>query len=193
MKKYLYLSEHWMAENWVNGGVVPLFAASKYRKQDRIEIYTPDENLIDNSTHPVESFRKFGIYIDDTSTIILDNSTIGGKLYPGQVRLERRVEDALVLCMANRLSNYIAKGLKKVACVEIQDVFLLKSALDEQIGTVGIMGPCQYTSGHNRNHFLKSDLDGWQDEFRIIWPGIDSTDVTVPAGNAIKKWIRGMI
>ena len=34
---------------------------------------------------------------------------------------------------------------------------------------MGIMKDCAYTDGHQRNHFLKSTKDAWQDEFRIFW------------------------
>lgn len=193
MKKYLYLSEHWMASNWISGGPVPLYAASKYKKQDRNAIYTPDENLIDTSTHRVEDFRKRGVYIDDTSTIVLDNGKVNGIHYPGEVRLQRRIEDGLILCMANRLSNHIAKRLKKMACVEIKDVESLKLALDEQIGFSGEMEPCKYTDGHNRNHFLKSDLDAWQDEFRIVWVGAKPQEVIIPPNTGIKVRVRSVI
>ena len=58
-------------------------------------------------------------------------------------------------------------------CVIVHDVEALKAHLDEQLGSIGAMGPCTYTAddGH-RNHFVKSIDEAWQDEFRMFWLSI---------------------
>lgn len=47
--------------------------------------------------------------------------------------------------------------------------FKLKKYIDEQLGCVGIYQRCEYTKTHQRNHFLKSKDDAWQQEYRIFW------------------------
>ncbi|QMI05837.1 hypothetical protein [Citrobacter sp. RHB25-C09] len=189
MKKYLYLQFERYANTWINGGTVPLFKASKYRREDRLGIYTPDENQIDNSTHSDAIFDgrvKFG---PNAQGYIGSLSAPG--IYMQNIVLDRKVEDGVILCLANRRSNFIAKKLKKEACVEIVDVIELKNILDEQIGITGVMGECSYTNLHHRNHFLKSSQDSWQDEFRIFWKDADDIEVKIPKGLAIRIPIRG--
>ncbi len=189
MKKYLYLQFENYAETWVNGGKIPLFKASKYKREDRQGIYTPDENQIDNSSHGDEVFGGMISFGSDVQ------GSIGSISAPGfhieNILLDRRLEDGLILCLANRRSNYIAKKLKKEACVEITDIVALKNILDEQIGQIGVMGKCRYTDLHHRNHFLKSSLDSWQDEFRIFWKDAEDIEVTIPKGLAKRIPIRG--
>lgn len=188
MEKYLYLTEYHFADAWINGGEVPLFPSSAYRKDDRGGIYTPDENLIDRSTHDVAIF---GGAIE---------FPIGGKVFIGtymrgdfvatNISLNRKLEDGLVLCLANRRSNYIAKRLQKKTCVVIHDLCKLKDALDAQIGIVGQMGECHYTTDHYRDHFLKSTKDSWQEEYRIFWPGASKRLVSIPKDTASRIKIR---
>ena len=44
------------------------------------------------------------------------------------------------------------------------------------------MAICEYTSGPNRNHFLKSEANAWQEEFRIFWHGSAERSVILPDG-----------
>lgn len=191
MEKYLYLTELSWVHPWVNGGSVPLKCASTYKSIEREGIYTPDENLIDNSTHDVNDFKNL-LTIEDSS-ITFFGGTFNGKPLPEVMKFDRKTEDGLVLCLANRRSNYIAKRLGKKACVKILDVYYLKEMLDSQIGVESIMGECKYTKTHLRNHFLKSELDFWQDEFRIFWPGIRAIDVNIEKNIAIQIPIRSQV
>ncbi|HBB6967995.1 TPA: hypothetical protein JLN89_000103 [Escherichia coli] len=188
MKKFLYLKQESFADTWVHGGVVPLYKASTYRKEDRTGIYTPDENQIDNSTHSADAFGGRIRFGDNAQGHIGYIAGHGVAMF--NVHLDRRIEDGILLCLSNRRSNFIAKKLEKLACVEIQDIDLLKNIIDEQIGQVGVMGHCKYTSGHKRNHFLKSNLDAWQEEFRIFWKDIENTEIEIPKGLAIRVPIR---
>ncbi|EEO5398410.1 hypothetical protein N4T24_002508 [Salmonella enterica] len=189
MEKYLYLTHHGWVEPWVSGGKVPLSQASSYLSEARDKIYTPDENIIDNSTHSKNQFpslRIEGACRDvKIGEIIIDN-----KVVASNVSFDIRYEDGLVLCLANRRSNYIAKRLGKVACVRILDVNRLKKVLDEQIGLVSEAGECKYTKYHLRNHFLKSHLDSWQDEFRLFWKNANAQEVVIPPGIAVQERIR---
>ncbi|WP_236942821.1 hypothetical protein [Ewingella americana] len=151
MEKYLYLTKVEWADAWVNGGVVPLFSSSTYKSEERKATFTPDENLIDTSTHDLKDFKGLVKFEGGGSVIFDETCTINGKRYPGGINFSQRTEDGLVLCMANRKSNFIAKKLGKFACVRIYDVVALKAVLDEQIGVVGEMGECKYTSNHQRD------------------------------------------
>lgn len=89
--------------------------------------------------------------------------------------------------LCNSKSSEIARRLEKLACVKIPDTDRLKSIIDKQLGVEGIAKPCEYTSGYERDHFLKSVADGWQDEFRIFWPyGRGPVTVDLPTGIAEK-------
>jgi len=50
------------------------------------------------------------------------------------------------------------------------------------------MRDCEYTDSHQRNHFLKSAKDKWQDEFRVFWKGNKMRMVKIPAGTAELVW-----
>lgn len=184
MQKYLYLTKTEWAEPWINGGTVPLYVASKYRSEERSGIFTPDENLIDKSSHPLSALEPFiDVRGNGPIRINFSGNYDGARPLP-QVFIDRTIEDGLVLCLANRRSRYIAKNLGKETCVVIKDVNYLKSVIDEQIGTKGLMGECNYTKGHQRNHFLKASDDAWQDEFRLFWKNAKSTNITLPKGIA---------
>ena len=111
-------------------------------------------------------------------------SGAGGIRYPDIVHAKYYVEDGLILSLCNRKSSDIARKLGKTACVRIESIEVLKRTLDECFGIVGEMAPCNYTSDHQRNHFLKSTEDAWQDEFRIFWPIQEEKTVQIPGGLA---------
>lgn len=185
MKKYLYLTKPEWVFPWIRGGVVPLFQASTYLSDERDGVMTPDENLIDTSTHDIKSLGGL-IQVEGGATAVITDSFFDGVYYPGTMMFNRNKEDGLVLCLANSKSAEIARRLGKHACVEISNVEHLKRYLDRQLGIESVMRACEYTDGHNRNHFLKSSLDSWQDEFRIFWPEAKSTRVSIPSGMAKK-------
>lgn len=192
MKKYLYLTEHSWADAWVNGGIVPLSTASTYKSTRREGVYTPDENLIDTSSHPEDIFAGF-LKFGDNCSVVVSGNIFNGVPQTELVKIKRKTEDGLILCLANTKNDYIAERLGKIACVEIQDIKALKLALDKQIGVRGKMKVCEYTQGHKRNHFLKSEEDSWQDEYRIFWPNVGARTVEIPRGAGIKVMIRGAV
>ena len=53
--------------------------------------------------------------------------------------------------------------------MQINDIFKLKKCIDEQMNCIGEYQRCKYTQTHQRNHFLKSKDDEWQQEYRIFW------------------------
>ena len=53
MRKYLYLTDQWMATTWIEGGVVPVYVASTYQGRERSGTRAPDEvQQMDVSTDP---------------------------------------------------------------------------------------------------------------------------------------------
>jgi hypothetical protein len=185
MEKYLYLTRPEWQASWVHGGVIPINLASTYLRQDRSGIYTPDENLIYRS--PVD-LRALGIHVERGATIgsfSFKNCSIGGVPIPDFEDGTFRSEDGLILSFCNSASSDIAKRLGKTCCVKILDINALKDLISNQLGTQGKMGTCEYTHTHERNHFLKSAEDSWQNEFRIFWEGDKNVEVALPAGVAI--------
>lgn len=189
MEKYLYLSEHSHVDAWVYGGEVPFFKTSKYKDQERKGIFTPDENLIDTSTF---DFRPYSNAIFLGDNIINGNVslTVDGVEIVRDAKVNKWTEDGLVVCFANRRSRFIAKKLEKKACVRVLDVELLKTLIDVHVGSKGEMDFCKYTKSHNRNHFLKSDEDSWQDEFRLFWKDVEPIKLILPPGIAVLEFYR---
>ncbi|MGY7937967.1 hypothetical protein L1R05_27285 [Klebsiella pneumoniae] len=189
MEKFLYLTQYSWSEAWIKGGEVPLSSSSTYRSAERKGILTPDENILDSSTHDIKSLEPYILF--DEGSLSVGRLIVNDELIGENINLNRRYEDGLVLCFANRRSNYIAKKLNKVAFVKIFDVLYLKSVLDQQIGVESMIGPCEYTKDHRRGHFLKSEYDRWQDEYRMFWPGVESRSVIIPKGISCQVKIRG--
>jgi hypothetical protein len=192
MSLYLYLNEHWHADTWVGGGMIPISPASTYKSLDRSGIYTPDENLIHKSDVDLKSFGR-AIHIDpgaDIRELTMRGARIGGVLIPDIIDADYYEDDGLILSFCRRFKKPIARRMKKKACVKILDIGRLKSEIDEQLGAISLAAYCQYTHDHQRNHFLKSNLDRWQEEFRLFWPITEKVDVQISAGTAelMRKW-----
>ncbi|WJG10367.1 hypothetical protein [Aliiglaciecola sp. LCG003] len=194
MEKYLYLTWPEWVDAWVNGGKIPLNPASVYKRMDRDGIYTPDENLIYESTHPIDQMNP-AIYVANN----VQNVTVGASVFEcGNVRQEFPANyikdfyqgDGVILSLCNRKSNSIAERLRKRAAVKIFNVAYLKAVIDEQLGKKSIAKPCEYTSSHNRNHFLKSVADQWQDEYRFFWDHQERVEVELPKGMAKRIKIK---
>lgn len=187
---YLYLRESEWIDAWINGGIIPINPASTYLSMERKGIMTPDETLIYESTHDVESWPGF-IEMDDVSDITFGSVRLNGKLMGTNIHIkEKRREDGVILSFCNHFSPETAKRLDgKKACVEIVDMELLKSSISKQLGVDCQSGNCQYSESHNRNHFLKSINDKWQDEFRLFWNYPRPIKVEIPKGIAKEKWV----
>ena len=185
MQKYLYLEKLSFAETWVNGGTVPLNLASKYKNSERSGTSTPDENLIYDSPVVLESLEPFIKLSGDVRNLTVKDNIINGRRQEiNLLNVSRYTDNGIILCLSNRLDAEICKKLGKSVCVKISNIHKLKHTLDRQIGVIGLAQKCVYTSDHRRNHFLKSELDSWQDEFRIFWKLDSATEVQIPRGIA---------
>lgn len=186
MKKYLYLTEHEWANSWINGGEIPLKLASTYLSDKRDGTLTPDENLIHKSEFPINEYQQYGIAIKDCKDITITGFLHDGQKTPDVHNADYYTEDGLILSFSNTYNKDIAKNLGKKSCVKINNMKRLKHIIDKQLKSVGEMKKCLYTDDHNRNHFLKSDLDMWQDEFRIFWniTKFKSINIVIPSGIA---------
>lgn len=185
MKKYLYLTRKEWVKTWVDGGKIPIPLASKFLSATRRGTQTTDEIRYHRSESDIFNIPFFHVSPGATIVDLTITGTINGQPPPQIINANCGSEDGLIISLANRLDRDIAEKLGKSACVEIHDVAALKAAIDEQLGTDGIMGECEYTDDHQRDTFLKSREDEWQKEFRIYWPIIVSNaQVILPAGLA---------
>jgi hypothetical protein len=184
--KYLYLSEVEWSNAWINGGEIPISLASTYINKERDGILTPDENLIHESPVNLKGLSPFLHFAEGASIrhLTITNSRFNGVRIPDIVNAGYYVEDGLILSFCNSLSGEVAKKLKKKACVKITNIEKLRKSIDRQLGFKGIMKECEYTNGHQRNHFLKSVEDSWQDEYRIFWKYPTNKVVKIPSGLA---------
>ncbi|MEP9224575.1 hypothetical protein ABKT17_14240 [Enterobacter hormaechei] len=184
MIAYVYLESLKFVDTWVNGGSLPIRSVLEYKckEEGREGNLTPDEGVIDTSTH---AQNLFGISAEDSS-ITIGKFLVAGKVVASNIKIERFSETGIVLCAAARLDRKIAEGFKRNYCVRINDFDSLKSVIDTQLGVVGKLGYCYYTTGHKRNTFLKSYKDSWQNEIRIFWKDLSPTEVILPKGLAIQ-------
>jgi len=188
MNYYLYLTNPSWTDPWIKGGPVPFSVASKYKREERGGIYTPDENLIDKSTFDVKNMGpavRFGSRGD--MHVIFENCTTDTGVFSGEVR--RRYEDGMVICLSVKRSKFIARQLGKRACVKITDINRLKACVDEYTGVKGVAGLCKYTARHERDHFLKSTYDSWQQEYRLFWNGVSGVEIVLPPGMGTLEFI----
>lgn len=182
MRLFIYLNETEHADTWLEGGQIPILPASHYRKKERKGIHTPDELLIYNSPIPIESLENYGISIRGAvkDCSFIDCKSNGFRI-PDIHNLSHYEEDALVLCFCKSSREELAERFGgKQACVEIQSIKNLKRYIDRQLGYRGELRECKYTNDHQRNHFLKSEQDAWQEEVRIIWK----------VHNPAKRWVK---
>lgn len=184
MPKFLYLTRPEWVKTWVAGGKIPISLASTYRSAEREGKFTPDENLIHESPVDVASLRPSGFHFENVHDLTFAGNTCNGQLLPSFTNANYYADDGLILSFSNVLSAEVCKRLRKKACVEILDIQCLKTHIDSQLGVVGVAEDCQYTPDHQRNHFLKSVDDEWQQEFRMFWPITESRTVTLPPGIA---------
>lgn len=182
MPTYLYLTKQEWVTTWEQGGVVPISLASRYKSVKRSGTRTPDENVIHRSPIDIRTLKSVGIHIEDVRGLNINGYRHNGVAIPNITNAAFYNEDGLIQSFATKASAEIARRLGKAACVEIVDFDALKSAIDAQLGVVGIAKACAYTFDHQRNHFLKSIADIWQYEFRIFWPLLEEGLVEIPPG-----------
>jgi hypothetical protein len=183
MQKYLYLTKPEWQESWIHGGKIPISLASSYLNEKRAGTGTPDENLIHDSS--VDLTKIPGIRIGlNVRGISMTNITRNGQRLPDVKNGSLYKEDGLILSFCNTSSVDVMQRLGKAACVKIVDMHLLRSIIDEQLGMIGQMAQCRYTGDHQRGHFLKHNLDSWQQEYRMFWKGTMPRTVLLPPGIA---------
>ena len=166
---------------------MPLNLTTTYKvaEENRSGILTPDEDLrrqLDGTDY--ETFDSFIGNHDLVGKMTITNFEVivDDTLYT-RFNYEYGNEAALVLCMATEASLDLQQRLGKKVCIEILDIDALTKSFDEQLGEKSIQRACEYTLDRNRNHFLKSDKDAWQNEYRLIWHNIKTDQwVTVPKG-----------
>lgn len=189
--KFLYLTHPEWVQTWVDGGQVPLNLASSYLSEKRHATLTPDEaeqRELRGISYP--DFKQ-GIHIKPGANISVSDVRIrfpDGRIAGGpEVLFTQRQEDGLILCLSNSFSKETMLRFGKTACVEIPDCYLLLNSIDKQLKTEGRAGKVEYTDSLDRNHFLKSKEDQWQDEFRLFWPLLKPEEVRIHAGLASLK------
>ena len=167
--------------------MIPIPLASRFVSETREGTCTPDENLTHRSNVDLTTLSPW-IHISTSSNVISLNiigSTENGVPMSDIVDGTYAHEDGLILSLSNRCDREIAERLGKEGCVEILNVSHLKNILYQQLGLESTMRACEYTDLHQRNHFLKSTEDAWQEEFRLFWPIVlNDAKVNLPAGIA---------
>ncbi|WP_131798626.1 hypothetical protein [Achromobacter insolitus] len=175
---YLYLPVLSYSEAWIRGGRVPIRLASSYKSDLRQGIMTPDENLIYDSPVPFEALHP-AIVVEGDARVTFTNNTYNGRRLPDIKNASRYREDGLILSFSKTASPDVMRRLDKVCCIEVTKPGLLWRRINSQIGRIGRVGACRYTTDHQRDHFLKSVEDQWQDEYRFFWPKTDQPEVWV--------------
>lgn len=192
MHKFLYLTNPEWADAWVNGGPIPLSPASKYKRSERDGIFTPDENLIHESAIDLLALRPF-ISFGDTPNVknfSFYGNRYNGKLLPEVKNANLYTEDGLIQSFCNVFDLDVANRMEKSACVRIFDIGKLRMLLNASLGCRAQYGDCRYTNDHQRGHFLKSEKDAWQREYRFFWPNRTETWITIPNGLSEIVWTR---
>jgi len=187
MHKFLYLREKSWIESWVNGGHIPISLASRYVSNDRVGIMTPDEKRIYKSRYNRAQLANAGLMMINCKNIVITNH-IGDGERLDTVHSDYE-EDGAILSFCDVFDLDIALRLKKKACVKIKSINRLKHHIDKQAPCISVVSSCQYTLGHDRNHFLKSNEDSWQREFRMFWGVRTEFTVKLPSGIAEVVWI----
>ncbi|WP_341207296.1 hypothetical protein [uncultured Sphingomonas sp.] len=169
---------------------MPIFPARKYLSQDRAGIYTPDE-LRQRSTSLTDPRAAYGLdsfgFGAGNMTFVNCTMQTGDGAFPLHGTVAQRFEDAYVLCFATERSARLMKRLGKRVCLEIVEPDKLADIIDTQIQQKALSGLVGYTNLPDRNHFLKSSLDRWQFEYRLVWvrEGDGPIWVNLPPGVAV--------
>jgi hypothetical protein len=185
--KFLYLTRSEWVTTWTVGGEVPLQVASAYRGSERQGTSTPDE-VIHRELHGMaeRDFEKLvKVGPNATAFITIGQAVIDGRVRGQDVSFVQKQIDGLILCLSNSYSREILTRLQKTACVEIPDWQRLLASINDQLGVTGFGNKVEYTISSDRNHFLKSVEDAWQDEFRLFWPLTAAATVKIDANMAV--------
>ena len=186
--KYLYLAAESHADTCVRGGMIPIKLASTYLSDQRAATRTPDEGRIYDSAVDLEVYQPVVRFVGDGfRNITLTKIFKDGQKLPDVFGASRYRDDGLILSFCNQNSEAVARRFNRQVCVQILDIGALKRCIDQQIGIKGIMAPCRYTTDHQRNHFLKSTEDAWQQEYRLFWARTDDKERWVQINTGLAR------
>ncbi|MDZ5634494.1 hypothetical protein [Janthinobacterium sp. GMG1] len=183
--RYVYLNELWHANAWIEGGRIPIGMASSYISDVRDGTFTPDENLIHNSPIALDGPELHGVFKGEIRGLTMLGCTNNGKKILDLHEVDRYVEDGAILSFCKKFDVELGRRFKgKVICLKIKDIRDLFQAIDDQLPVIGRLEDCLYTEDHQRNHFLKSIDDSWQEETRMFWKIAEKVEVELPPGLA---------
>jgi hypothetical protein len=201
LNKYLYLNEVAHARTWIEGGIVPLSLASKYRSEERAGTMTPDENgvLRIRRADEIAAFRTHNDQVEARNIRWLTRRDDGTVV---EMAMDIGYVDGLVVCLSNGRNDEIWAAVGKKACVAIADAFQLYMTIDRLLDDQDLFtdpppcvaiargrhARCEYTDTAQREVFLKSALDAWQDEYRLFWHTDRAAQVLLPGGLAELVW-----
>ncbi|TGX55982.1 hypothetical protein E5A73_02380 [Sphingomonas gei] len=192
---FKYFEKKDYALSWERGGQIPISLASSFLSNHRDGIFTPDEVL---------QARLVGCKKSDFRGILeLGPDVRGGRIhnigfkdfgdddftYVKHAEIDHFEEDAYILCMSTVLSAGLMAMLKKSCAIEILDLERLRSSLDEVLGKKSVSGSVRYTNNEDRGHFMKSEADSWQEEYRMAWTSSGQPTVWVDIPEGIGKMI----
>lgn len=181
-KTFLYLTKKEFATAWVEGGTIPVSLASKYRSLERDGIYTPDENIARKLTGvPEDKFKRI-VDIDESKlgkgssvNVNIGNFFEDDKLVGKDIEYKAKFVDGYILSFSHTASEEVMEKFKdKEVCLEIFNLQELEDEISSQLNIKGIIDKCKYTDGKDRDVFLKSVHDSWQDELRIYWEPVEA-------------------
>ena len=189
----LYLNDPAHCDAWVNGGRVPINPASTYLSNVRKGTRTPDENrqfrykgIPEALVNPNMGWVPFTVG-DNTSARVSDVTIVTSERfdYIEQAELHSRIEDGLILSFSReRVPQWREEG--KRACVRIVNFYKLLASANRGLRQTCVHKGIDYTEKAERNHFLKSDEDQWQCEYRMFWKRRDPVEtwIHIPPGIA---------
>ena len=189
MEIFLYLTEPAWTKAWIEGGEIPISLASSYLSDSREGIMTLDENLVHESAVPIPSLKQHGYHFENVKSLTFTGNYSNGIRLPDLHNVNYYTEDGLILSFCNHFDKSTAGEFGKKACVKILNLEKTRRKIDKQLGCKGVMKACEYTNDHQRNHFLKSKEDEWQDEFRIFWKMQNPKWVKIPQSTAELVWM----
>jgi hypothetical protein len=189
--KFLYLTkEHWRLA-WNHGGVIPIFPARKYLSEERSGTLTPDERIRTSkgaaSVADISKGFKFPLGMSVSIKNLSINLNDGRGALP--VDYETKPIIGYIISLSNNYSRTTQVKLGKECCIKIKDVDSLCSVIAAQLGVIGQHKRVLYTVSDDRDVFLKSSADHWQDEYRLFFPvetkhSVAPTWVNIPSGTA---------
>lgn len=207
---YRYLEEEGHVTAWTSGGRIPLRQALFYRN---LEGEGGRADTEDSMHRTVEGMRLSQIQNPgpgpshvrigpgaNIESLVFKDCTFSGPLgihYVKDGKLSQHHPPSLVLCFSTTLSAKTAKAVdaKCKYCVRILDIKRLRQIIDDQLGAKGEGRIVQYTTGDDRNTFLKSMTYCGQAEYRLAWEGLPNETVWVelPVGIAERVEIPGQM